>query len=465
MKLDEIVKANDKVGEQVQIIGWVQSIRNHGNVIFFDVRDRSAIIQAVAFAKEVLEKIKQENIGIEDLVTLEGLVKNRPENLQNDKLLTGKIEFEITSIQVVSKSVTPPFEIDKDTKSINENVRLKYRYLDLRSERMKINLKLRHKINLFLRNYLSNLGFWEIETPSLTKGTPEGSREFVVPSRLHKNQFYVLPQSPQQFKQLLMVGGIEKYFQIARCYRDEDQRGDRQPEFTQLDLEVSFQDENYIMAVMEKTMIELVKELFPHIKDIKVPFPKITYQESMEKYKTDKPDLRKDKKSDELAFCWVTDFPLFEHSASEGKIVSCHHPFTRPKDSDMEILEKNPLEARAVAYDLVLNGVEIGGGSLRIYEPDLQEKIFKILGLKEQDIKERFGHLLEAFKYSPPPHGGIALGLDRLIACLIGEENIREVIAFPKTGDAKDLLFNAPSEINDQTLKELNIQTIKQKDK
>lgn len=460
MKLNEILDATKKINEQVTIIGWVQNIRNHGNVMFLDIRDRSALIQAVGFSKDITQQIAKEKIGTEDLVEIEGLVKERPDNMKNSKLQTGDIEFEIKSIQVISKSEVIPFEIDKDTSGVNENVRLKYRYLDLRSERMKINLKTRHKVNLFFRNYLSKLGFWEIETPSLTKGTPEGSREFLVPSRLHQNKFYVLPQSPQQFKQLLMVGGIEKYFQIVRCFRDEDQRGDRQPEFTQLDLEASFKDENDIMKIIEEAIVELIKDVFPHLKIVQKPFPVITYRNSMDKYKNDKPDLRKNKESDQMAFCWVVDFPLFEHSASEGKIVSCHHPFTRPKTEDMNKLEEKPLEVKAIAYDLILNGVEIGGGSLRIHEKDLQEKIFKILGLKEKDISERFGHLLEAFKYSPPPHGGIALGLDRLISLLLNEENIREVIAFPKTGDAKDLLFNAPSEVSELSLKELYIKNI-----
>lgn len=460
MKLNKISEANCKIDQKAIIVGWIQSVRNHGNVLFIDLRDRSATLQAVALNKEVINQILHEKINTEDLVEVSGIIKERPGKMKNSKIKTGDIEFEIESIKILSTSEILPFEISQDTKTVNENIRLKYRYLDLRSDRMKINLKTRHKVNLFLRNYLSNLGFWEIETPLLTKGTPEGSREFLVPSRLHQDKFYVLPQSPQQFKQLLMVGGFEKYFQIARCFRDEDQRSDRQPEFTQLDLEVSFKDENYIMKIIEEMIVKLIKDVFPHLKIAQIPFSVITYQNSMEKYKNDKPDLRKNKDLNEIAFCWVIDFPLFEHSASEGKIVSCHHPFTRPRDKDIDILEDKPMESKAIAYDLVLNGVEIGGGSLRIHEKDLQEKIFKILGLKEKDINERFGHLLEAFKYSPPPHGGIALGLDRLISLLLGEESIREVVAFPKTGDAKDLLFNAPAEMSESILKELHIKNI-----
>ncbi len=446
----------EKIGENVEVLGWIQNIRDHGNVIFVDLRDRSGVIQLVIFNKKMVSKANQE-LNIEHLVEVKGVVQKRPEKMINPDLLTGEIELAVEDFEIITKADLLPFEIDQNTKKVNEAVRLQYRYLDLRSDRMRVNLQLRHRINLFLRNYLSDRGFWEIETPLLTKGTPEGSREFIVPSRLNPKQFYVLPQSPQQFKQLLMVGGIEKYFQIARCFRDEDQRSDRQPEFTQLDLEASFVDDHEIMRLVEEAVIGLVENIFPHLPIREKPFPRIEYKNAMEKYKSDKPDLRADKNSDELAFCWVVNFPLFEYSTSEGKITACHHPFTRPVEQDIDLLDKDPLKVRAVAYDLVLNGVEVGGGSLRIHEQDLQREIFQILGLSEDEINTRFGHMLEAFKFSPPPHGGIALGLDRLISLLLNEESIREVIAFPKTGDARDLLFGAPSTLPTQVLKDVHV--------
>jgi len=375
------------------------------------------------------------------------------------------VELEVTAINILNEAKNPPFEIIKDTQDVNEEARLKYRYLDLRTERMKNNLIMRSKIVNFIRNFYAQLGFIEIETPILTKGTPEGSREYVVPARLHKGEFYVLPQSPQQFKQLLMVAGVEKYFQIAKCFRDEDQRGDRQPEFTQLDLEVSFGSQQEIMQTYEECMIALVKELYPEKKIKKIPFPVITYKESMEKYGNDKPDLRNDKNDpNELAFCWVIDFPMFEKNDA-GEIGAQHHPFTAPLDEDVHLLESKPLEARAKAYDIALNGYEIGGGSIRIHSKKIQHKIFEILGIKEENIQARFGHMLEAFTYGAPPHGGMAAGLDRLIMLLQNELNIREVIAFPKNGEAQDLMMGAPSELDDTQLAEAGIKVMRKKKK
>lgn len=457
----EILSLASKAGESVTVSGWVNNIRSHGNIAFIDLRDRSGILQVFVGGKELIEKVKQ--LNIEDLISVRGSVQGRPAKLVNSNLATGKIELSAEKIEIISKCAPLPFEIDKNTVGINEQARLKYRYLDLRSERMKNNMRQRHIINLFLRNYFSQQGFWEIETPFLTKGTPEGAREFIIPSRLHSGNFYVLPQSPQQFKQLLMVGGMEKYFQIVKCFRDEDQRNDRQPEFTQFDLEMSFIDQEDIICLMEKAVIDLIEKLFPDKKIKQTPFPRLTYKEAMDKYKSDKPDLRESKDSGELAFCWVVDFPMFEYSETEKKFVACHHPFTRPKDEDLKLLDSNHLDARAQAYDLVLNGFEVGGGSLRIFEKELQEKVFKILGLDEKEIQERFGHMLEAFSFSPPPHGGIALGLDRLIALLVGEASIREVMAFPKTGDAKELLTGAPSSISAKALKEAHIKIEKDK--
>ncbi|MCX6798208.1 MAG: aspartate--tRNA ligase [Candidatus Falkowbacteria bacterium] len=462
---NNIIDCLTKVGQNINIYGWVNVRRDMGKVVFFDLRDRSGLIQIVVVPSLVDKKTNKilKDIRAEFLLEVVGSIQKRDK--ANPNLATGEIEILAKEIKIISASATSPLTISEDTSGINESLRLTYRYLDLRSERMKNNLKLRQVVNLFLRNYFSQLGFWEIETPYLTKGTPEGAREFIVPSRLHRGEFYVLPQSPQQFKQLLMVAGLEKYFQIVRCFRDEDQRGDRQPEFTQFDLEMSFAPQAEILDLMEAAMIALVKAVSPESIIKETPFPRFTYQEAVEKYKSDKPDLRTDAEKDDktLAFCWVSDFPLFEKDSVDNKINAVHHPFTRPKTEDEKKLTSDPLAVRAEAYDLVLNGYEIGGGSLRIHERKLQEKVFKILGLKSKEINTRFGHLLEAFKYGPPPHGGIALGLDRLISCLLGEKNIREVMAFPKTSDAKDLLTGAPSPLPKQALKDVGIKINKTK--
>lgn len=452
----------EKIGEDVTLIGWVDSVRDHGNLVFIDLRDRTSLIQLVVFRKELISAASA--LSAEDLIQVVGEVQKRPDKLVNKDLPTGAVEIGVKEIKLVSKAAPLPFEVSQDTSGINETSRLKYRYLDLRTPRMKRNLEARHRVNLFFRNFLSERGFWEVETPCLTKGTPEGAREYIVPSRVEPGHFYVLPQSPQQYKQLLMVSGVEKYFQIARCFRDEDQRNDRQPEFTQLDLEMSFADQEEILNLLEAMIIELVTKNFPELKIQKTPFPRITYADSMKQYGSDKPDLRENKEDvTEMAFVWVVDFPMFEISESEKKIVSAHHPFTCPRVEDIDRLEKEPLSVRAQAYDLVLNGTELGSGSIRIFEEKLQEKIFAILGMTKEETQSRFGHMLEAFTFSPPPHGGFGLGLDRLLTLLLDEKSVREVIAFPKTGDARDPLTGAPTELPADRLGEVHIEIKKSK--
>lgn len=451
----------NKIGEEVLLKGWVNVRRDMGKIIFIDLRDATGLIQIVFASKDGGLLGEANKLRSEFVVAITGKVKARPEKMINPNLVTGTVEVEAQKLEILNEARTLPFEIDKDTSVVNEELRLKYRYLDLRSERMRKNILLRSEMLDEIKKFLHERDFVEIETPYITKGTPEGAREYIVPSRLHPGKFYVLPQSPQQFKQLLMVAGFEKYFQVARCFRDEDQRGDRQPEFTQIDMEMSFVDQEDVMKLTEEMMINLVKTLVPDKKIQKKPFPILTYDEAMKKYKTDKPDLRKDKNDkNELAFCWVMDFPLFEWSETEKKLVSSHHPFTMPHKEDIEMLDEHPLDVRAYAYDLVLNGYEVGGGSIRIHDRNLQSKIFRLLGVSKDDAEDRFGHIFEAFTYGAPPHGGIASGFDRLAAIFAGEPNIREVIAFPKTSDARDLMMGAPSELPDEQLKEAHIKVV-----
>jgi aspartyl-tRNA synthetase len=458
-----IQEAVNKVGQKVRVLGWVHTRRDHGKIIFIDLRDRSGMLQVVfepsnQAAYELANKLRSEFV-----VSIEGMVNQRPPKMVNDKIPTGAIEMVGEKLEIINEAKTPPFEIEKDSGKVNEEARLKYRYLDLRTERMKNNVMMRHRVIKMIRDYFDSKSFLEIETPILTKGTPEGAREFMVPSRLWPGKFYVLPQSPQQFKQLLMVAGMERYFQIARCFRDEDTRGDRQAEFTQLDVEMSFIDQEDILQITEELLIKIVKELYPQKKIKQLPFPRLTYAEAMKKYNSDKPDLRDNKEdNNELAFCWVIDAPMFKHSESEKKLVAVHHPFTMPQKEDMEKYPDEPAKWRAYAYDVVLNGFEIGGGSIRIHLRDVQKKIFELLGVNEAEIKNRFGHMLEAFEYGAPPHGGIAWGLDRIMAILQIEPNIREVIVFPKTGDSRDLMMDAPNVVSKKSLKEANIEIAKE---
>lgn len=455
----------ESVGKTVIIKGWVNARRDMGKVCFIDLRDRTGILQVVLVpsvlgeeGKEVMKTLRSEYV-----LAIEGEVKERDAKSINENIPTGKIEMLATKITVLNTAKTPPFELDKNTIGINEEVRLKYRYLDLRTERMQKNIRLRDRVIRSFRDFLHAKEFIEVETPYLTKGTPEGAREFIVPSRLHPEKFYVLPQSPQQFKQLLMVGGVDRYFQVARCFRDEDQRGDRQPEFTQLDMEMSFVEQEDVMQLTEEMMIHMVKETCPEKRIQQVPFPRLSYKEAMEKYNSDKPDLREDKNDPSLlAFCWVIDFPFFERTENGGWTFT-HNPFSAPRPEDMEKLMKGEDIGSIVAaqYDIVLNGYEAGGGSIRNHNPEALKKVLEIMGNSEEEIQDQFGHMLEAFEYGAPPHGGIAPGVDRVVMILANEPNIREVIPIPKTGDARDLMMDAPSVLPPRRLSEANIQVKK----
>lgn len=571
-------------GQTITLAGWVNRRRDHGGLIFIDLRDRYGLTQIV-FDPEVNKEgwKAAEDVRPEYVLKVTGEVRLRPEGQSNSTLATGEIEVYISTVEVLNEAKTPPFEIDQE-KAMNEELRLKYRYLDLRHKRLQNNMILRHRMVKAVRDFMDEHGFLEIETPILIKGTPEGSREYLVPSRIYPGKFYVLPQSPQQLKQLLMIAGFDQYFQIARCFRDEDQRGDRQPEFTQMDLEMSFVAEKDVMGINEKLLMELTQKFAPDKKLLTTPFPILSWQEAMERYGSDKPDIRfsmeitdigdivKESgfkvftdtiakggvvkalkvegaagfprseldKLEELAktygakglayfvynaagikspilkfldektvtaitektgaklgdvvffaaddfvtacnvlgqvrlycadkfelrdpnvfaYLWVNEFPMFEKNKETGEISAMHHPFTRPMDEDRELLDTEPEKARSVAYDVILNGNELGGGSMRIHEHDLQKKIFGILKITPEQAEARFGHMLEAFKYGAPPHGGIAWGVDRLVMLFAGEPNIREVIAFPKDQKAKDLVLGAPSEMPEKEIKEANIQIL-----
>ena len=578
------------VGSEVTLAGWVDRRRDHGGLIFIDLRDREGIVQVV-FNPETsaaCHKIASE-MRSEYVVRVSGKVALRPRGTENPKLPTGDIEVIAHNTEILNPSKTPPFYINEDTE-VEESLRLKYRYLDLRRARMKRNLLFRYRVVKFIRDFLDARGFIEVETPILIKSTPEGARDYLVPSRLHPGKFYALPQSPQQLKQLLMVAGVERYFQIARCFRDEDTRADRQPEFTQLDLEMSFVEEEDILQLLEELYSSMVEAIKPEMRVIK-PFPRLTYAEAMERYGTDKPDLRfglelrdltdiaaqsdfsifrsaiaqggkvkgmcapgcgnytrsqldelnklvqslgaeglitmslgapggslndltikmvksvaarfltldqikqmalrlganrgdlvlivagKPKLVDMalselrqemgrrlkladpnlLAFVFIVDFPLFDKNEETGRWEPMHHPFTAPRDEDIPLLDSAPEKVRAKHYDFVCNGYEIAGGSLRIYTSELQRKVFRLLGYSDEEIEERFGHLLEAFDYGAPPHGGVAPGIDRIVMLLAGEETIREVIAFPKNQSAIDLTFNAPAPVSEEQLAELHL--------
>jgi len=580
----------EHAGAEVTLAGWVNRRRDHGGLIFIDLRDREGMVQVV-FNPEVSPLCHQvaNEMRSEYVVKVSGEVALRPSGTENSQLPTGYIELIARDVEILNTSKTPPFYINEDVE-VDENVRLEYRYLDLRRARMRDNLLLRHKILKFTRDFLDARGFIEVETPVLTKSTPEGARDYLVPSRVHLGKFYALPQSPQQMKQLLMVAGLEKYYQIARCFRDEDTRADRQPEFTQLDLEMSFVDEEDILSLMEELYASMVATLKPELRMVK-PFPRLRYSDAMNRFGSDKPDLRfgmeiKDlsdivarsdfaifssaiaaggsvkgicapgcaaytrgqieelnrmaqsagaggvvtislgtsggslddmtiaavksaavkflsleqikemavrlaanrgdllliiagetglvntvlgelrremgqrlKLADPtmLAFCFIVDFPLLEMDSKTGRWTSVHHPFTAPKDEDVSLLDTAPEKVRARSYDFICNGSELSSGSIRIHRSEMQRKIFRLLGHSDDEIEELFGHMLRAFDFGAPPHGGIAPGIDRIVMLLAGEESIREVIAFPKNQSAVDLTFNAPSPVTEEQLAELHI--------
>ena len=576
------VLTKEQAGEQVVLCGWVAKRRDHGGLIFIDLRDRSGIVQVVADPESAGSSFKTaEDIRNEYVIKVIGNVRLRDEDTINENIPTGTIEVLAHDIEVLNGAKTPPFYI-KDGIDTDENLRLKYRYLDLRRPEMQRNLILRHKVAKLMRDYLDDNHFLEIETPMLCKSTPEGARDYLVPSRVNPGKFYALPQSPQIFKQLLMVAGMERYFQIARCFRDEDLRADRQPEFTQLDMEMSFMEVDEILELMEGLIHHIFKGALG--KDIQIPFQRLTWDDAMDRFGSDKPDLRfgmelknvseavqgctfqvfnnvianggqvkcinvkgyadiprrqldelvkfcgiygakgmpwlrfpaeggvkssiakffsdenieaikkaaeveagdlllfvADKPSvvaaslgalriemakrrglidpDKLAFTWVVDFPMFEYNDEEKRYVAMHHPFTAPRDEDLPLLLTNPGKVYAKAYDMVLNGTEIGGGSIRIHRRDVQKKVFEAIGLSDEEAQEKFGFMMNAFEYGAPPHGGLAFGLDRLIMIMAQRDSIRDVIAFPKTQSASDLMTQAPNDVDEKQLRELHIKT------
>ncbi len=435
------------IGKKATLCGWVQTVRAHGGVVFLDVRDRYGITQVV-FIKKNPHFEEAKTMAIESSVRVSGDVVKRKAGTENKELGTGNIELFCHEMEVYNSCPPLPFMLNDD--GVSEDVRLKHRYLDLRSKRLQDNLILRHKVYKAINEAMDKEGFLYFDTPILYKSTPEGARDYIVPSRIHEGKFYALPQSPQLFKQLLMMAGYDRYYQIARCFRDEDTRADRQPEFTQLDVEMAFVDREEVIESMEKVISYVFKTVLGVT--LKTPFPRMSYDEAMKKYKSDKPDIRK--KGEDFAFLWVLDFPMFEYRKEEKRWYAMHHPFTSPMPNSNFA---KPESVKAKAYDLVLNGVEIGGGSIRIHDKETQNKVFGVLGISEKEAQEKFGFLLDALSHGAPPHGGIAFGLDRLLQIMTGSKSIREVIAFPKNQSAQDVMLDTPSDVTEKRLKEAHI--------
>jgi aspartyl-tRNA synthetase len=447
----------DKVDEEVVLQGWVASVRDHGKITFLDLRDRTGVVQCVG---QDLPKVT-----VESVVEIKGKVAKRPEKLVNKGVETGGVEMQIEELAVLSPAKELPMPLDTDGYEIGEETRLRYRYLDLRRARLQRNIKQRSEYVRYAREYLFGEDFTEIETPMLTKSTPEGSRDFVVPSRVYPGKFFALPQSPQQYKQLLMTAGFERYFQIARCIRDEDPRADRGYEHTQIDLEMSFVSQEQVMKTVEKMTIYALEKIGAKIS--KKPFPVITYKEAMEKYGADKFDLRTDREKNEgiMSFSWVVDFPFFEKN-KEGGWTFTHNPFSAPKNEEHEkwLLEKQNIEKITTAqYDLICNGFEVGGGSIRTHKSEVLRTTFQIMGYSDPEIDEKFGHMLEAFEFGTPPHGGCAQGFERLLMARFGEEYLREMQAFPQTGRGRTSVMDAPSKLSSEQLKELGLKVVENK--
>lgn len=452
------------IGSEVTLKGWVDVRRDHGKLIFIDLRDMSGKVQMVALPSHIEAHAMTGTLRSEWVISVTGTVNKRPEKMVNPNLPLGDVEIEILSVEILAKAETPPFEIGTDTSDIDEETRLKYRYLDLRSERMQKNIRLRSEFIRRIREHLFRNDFTEIETPLLTESTPEGSRDFVVPSRLNPGKFYALPQSPQQYKQLLMVAGFERYFQIARAVRDEDLRADRGFEHSQIDIEMSFVEMEDVLAVVEEMMITIVEGMGYAVKE--KPFPRISYKDALEKYGADKFDLRTDeeKKNGVLAYAWVVNFPFFEKT-DDGKWTFTHNPFSMPIPEHVERLMKGERveEITTTQYDLVCNGFEAGGGSIRAHDPEILKATYRVMGYSDEETKERVGHMLEALKYGAPPHGGIALGIERNIMNLSGESYLREVQAFPMTRGGQTAVMRAPKELTKKQLDELGIEIKKKK--
>ncbi len=454
------LETTKKVGEKVILFGWVNSRRDHGKVVFIDLRDRSGLVQVVirAFDRE---------LHGEDVVRVEGKVAYRKKGNENPDLPTGSVEIVAEEIEVLAKSETPPFDVHSQGLDIEEALRLKYRYLDLRRPRLQRNLRVRSDYVQAAREYLFDQSFVEIETPLLTKSTPEGSRDFIVPSRIYPGKFYALPQAPQQYKQLLMTAGFERYFQVARALRDEDTRADRGFEHTQIDIEMSFVSPEDVMKTVEGMTLYALDKIGAKV--AKKPFPVFTYKEVMKRFGSERFDLRseKEKKDGVLSFAWVVEFPFFEKN-KEGSWTFTHNPFSAPTDKAHEklLLEKKRIgEIIASQYDLVCNGLEVAGGGIRSNKPEVLKSVFEVLGYEEEEIEEKFGHMVEAFRFGTPPHGGCAQGFERLLMAYLGEDYLREVQAFPMTGSGRTAVMDAPSEVSEKQLRELGIEVRKKRKK